>query len=133
MGIKFQKSETIFSKKFCLNFFLCFLWKSPEWNKNFFENQTAVYFCLHHEFYNFLLIFGHFCCFAAKFLIFSQFFSGVQQYVWQGVTHTDIFFSSFKIFNIFILREIWKKIHCPPSVTLALLLFLNSRIAISEN
>ena len=58
--------------------------------KKVIENQTAVNFCLHHEFYNFLLIFGHFCCFGAYFLIFLQFFSGVQQYVWQCVIHTDV-------------------------------------------
>ena len=35
-----------------------------------------------------------------------------------------IFWLFFKNFNIFIQREICKRRHCPPSVTLALLLFI---------
>ena len=52
------------------------------------ENRTPVYFCLHHEFYTFLSIFRHFCCFAAQFLLFFTMFSGVQKYVWKDVIHT---------------------------------------------
>ena len=38
--------------------------------------------------------------------------------------HTDIL-AFFQILKMFILREICKRRHCPPSVTLGLLLFVN--------
>ena len=85
----------------------------PALGKNAIENQTPVYFCLPHEFDNFLSIFGHFCCFVGYFLIFLQFLSGVQMYVWKDVIHTVVlaiknyqtflFLDKFVKENIFLL------------------------------
>ena len=65
---------------------------------------------------------GRFGCYAALVLIFLPFLSGVQKYVWKDVIHTVIL--ALKKSNIFILRKFCKRIHCPPIVTLDLLLFI---------
>ena len=56
--IFFKKSETTFLKQFCPKIFLmfCVLSFRIEHKKDV-ENRTPVYFCLPHEFYNFLSIF----------------------------------------------------------------------------
>ena len=87
----FFKSETTFSKQFCPNIFFMFsVLGSRMQQKKDIENRTAVYFCLNHEFYKFLLIFGHFYCFVVYFLIFLQCFSGIQKYAKKDVIHTVI-------------------------------------------
>ena len=61
-------------------------------HKKAVENQTAVYFCLYHEFYNFFLN-----TFWAFFLLCGQvsniftMFLGIQKYAWKAVIHTVIF------------------------------------------
>ena len=90
--------------------------------KKAIENRTPVYFCLYHEFYKFFCPFWG--IFAAQFLIFLQFFSGVQKCVWKDVIQPVIVAIKKKTSNIFILREFCKITHCLPIVTLALLLFL---------
>ena len=72
----FKNLRPHFQQSFVPNFFfiLSVLGSRIE-HKKFLENRTAVYFSLHHEFYKFLSIFGHFCCFAVHFLIFLQCFS----------------------------------------------------------
>ena len=92
-------------------------------HKKAIENRTAVYFCLHHEFYKFLSIFGHFWCFAVQFPIFLQSFSGIQKYAWKDGIYTVILAIEQKIKH-FILRDICKITLCPSLVTLALLLFI---------
>ena len=92
--------------------------------KKAIENRTPVYFFLLHKFFNFLSIFGHFCCLAAQFQIFLQFVSGVKKYDWSNVIHTVVLAYLQKKSNIYILREICKRTHCPPIGTLALLLFI---------
>ena len=57
------KSETTFSKQLCPKMFSVLSFRME--NTKVIENRTPVYFCLHHEFYNFLSILGHFCCFKA--------------------------------------------------------------------
>ena len=76
-----------FQNNFVQLFFMFSMLSSRIEHKKAIENGTPMYFCLHHEFVKKLLIFGHFCCFAAQFLIFLQIFSGVQKYVWQDVIH----------------------------------------------
>ena len=83
-----KKSKTAFQNSFFSTFFCLFLCLSLGWDtKKTIENRTPVNFCLHHEFYKSLYIFGHFCCCVAQFLIFLQFLSGVQKYVWKDVIH----------------------------------------------
>ena len=93
-------------------------------HKKAIENQTAVYFCLYHEFNHFLSVFGHFCCFGVLFLIFLQCFSGIQKQAWKDVIHTVILaiYQKNQIKN-FEEKFVKKKTHCPSIVTLALLLF----------
>ena len=87
----FKNLRPKFQNSFVPTFFLMFsvLGSSMEHKKGI-ENRTAVYFCLHHEFYKMLSIFGHFCCFAVWFLIFLLCFSGIQKYAWKDVLHTVI-------------------------------------------
>ena len=54
--------------------------------------------------------------------IFTFFFSWVQKYVWKDVIHMVVWL--FKKIKQLYLREFCKRTHCPPSVILALLLFI---------
>ena len=105
-------------------FFMFSMLSSMMEHKKAIEKRTPVYFCQHHEFYKFLSILGHFCCFAAYFLLFFKKISWVQKYAWKDVIHTVILALRKEEKNIFILREFCKRTHCPPIVTLALLLFV---------
>ena len=105
-------------------FFLCFLCKSPGWNKKKLlktEQQcTFVYIMNLNNFYWLLGIFAALRPSFKYFHIFFQGFSSMSGKVW----FIRIFWLFFKNFYIFILREICKRRHCPPSVTLALLLWI---------
>ena len=79
---------------------------SSSWISHFFEHFGA-----------FLLL----CCLFSHILTF---FSGVQKYFLKDVINTVIL--SIKKKNMLILRELWKRTHCPPIVTLALLIFIPS-------
>ena len=85
--------------------------------KNLLETKHQMYFCLHHDFYKFLSIFGHFCYFAAYILFLK--IMGSEECLERCDSYGDFFLS-----NIFILGEFCKRTQCPPIVTLALLLFL---------
>ena len=54
--------------------------------------------------------------------IWSQIFEEKNLNVWKHVNHTV--FLALKQSNIFILKDFCKRTHCPPIVTLALLLFI---------
>ena len=68
-----------------------------------------MYFCLHHKVYKFLSILGHFGCFAAYFLIFLQFLSGVQKYVWKDVIHMVVL--AIKKNQTFLFQDYFVKEH----------------------
>ena len=86
---KCQKSETTFSKQLCPNIFFMFsVLGSRMKHKKVIENQTAVYFCLHHESYKFyplLLFVTRKMFFNQILIIFDHLLSQVK------IAHIDIF------------------------------------------
>ena len=120
MGIKFQKSETAFSKQFCLNFFvMLFMQISRMKQKKLLKTeQQCIYSVLTEK----IWFLGIFAVFGPNFFnIFTIFFRGSSIRLARCDSYWYLVFF-FKILSFFI--QICKMRHCPPSVTLALLLFV---------
>ena len=119
---KIHKSETRFSKQFCLNFFFVFSIKiSRMGQKKVIENRTAVYLkCVYNFFFDFLAFLLLWGLISKKFTIF---FRGSSIRLARCDSYWYLVFF-FKILSFFI--QICKMRHCPPSVTLALLLFIGT-------
>ena len=103
------------------HFFYVFCAKLKDKTLKAIENRTPVFSCLHHEFYKFFIHFGAFLLLCGLVsIIFTNFFMGLELCLERCDTYGNFGLKK----NIFFLWEFSKITHCPPVVTLALLLFV---------
>ena len=108
-------------KPFCPKILLSFGME----HKKGIANRTPWYFCLHHGFYKFLSIFGPFfllCGLVSH--IFTIFVRDSEVCLERCDSYGNFGYLKKKKKKI-ILREFSKRTHCPPIVTLFLLLFVS--------
>ena len=105
------------------DFFIFYVLSFRMQHKKAIENRTTVYFCLHHELKKNVVHFGSFlllCSLVSN--LFKQNFWGSEV----GLERCD----SYCNFFFFLIKPFCTRTHCPPIITLALLLFLPETMSV---